>query len=165
MPRVAPTTDLPAFGLNLDLDSLRRAIQLEYAEVAEHPELGFHFSVGRPLARILGYDPAWLDGIPEASIESFAGTGNPFSLGRLQPGERVVDVGSGAGIDSLIAARMVGGTGQVIGVDMTPAMLDKARRAATDAGLQNVEFREGTGDALPVEDGWADGVISNGVLN
>jgi len=165
MPRVAPTPDLPAFGLNLDLDSLRRAIQLEYAEVAEHPELGFHFSVGRPLARILGYDPAWLDGIPEASIESFAGTGNPFSLGRLRPGERVVDVGSGAGIDSLIAARMVGGTGQVIGVDMTPAMLTKARRAATDAGLQNVEFREGTGDALPVEDGWADVVISNGVLN
>jgi hypothetical protein len=85
MPRVAPTTDLPGFELNLDLDSLRRAIQLEYAEVAEHPELGFHFSVGRPLARILGYDPAWLDGIPESSIESFAGTGNPFSLGRLQP--------------------------------------------------------------------------------
>jgi len=162
MPRVAPTTDLPAFGLNLDLDSLRRAIQLEYAE---HPELGFHCSVGRPLARILSYDQAWLDGIPESSIESFAGTGNPFSLGRLRPGERVVDVGSGAGIDSLIAARMVGGTGQVIGVDMTPAMLAKARRAATNAGLQNVEFREGTGDALPVEDGWADVVISNGVLN
>jgi SAM-dependent methyltransferase len=165
MPRVAPTTDLPGFGLNLDLDSLRRAIQLEYAEVAEHPELGFHFSGGRPLTRILGYDPAWLDGIPESSIESFAGTGNPFSLGRLQPGERVVDVGCGAGIDSLIAARMVGGTGQVIGVDMTPAMLAKAGRAARDAGLQNVQFREGTGDALPVEDGWADVVISNGVLN
>ncbi len=161
MPWVTPTIDLP----ELDLDALRRAIQLEYAEVAEHPELGFHFSVGRPLARILGYHPAWLDGIPESSIESFAGTGNPFSLGRLQPGERVVDVGSGAGIDSLIAARMVGGTGQVIGVDMTPAMLAKARRAAMDAGLQNVQFREGTGDALPVEDGWADVVISNGVLN
>ena len=161
MPRVTPTIDLP----ELDLDALRRAIQLEYAEVAEHPELGFHFSVGRPLTRILGYDPAWLEGIPESSIESFAGTGNPFSLGRLQLGERVVDVGSGAGIDSLIAARMVGGTGQVIGVDMTPAMLAKARRAVMDAGLQNVEFREGTGDALPVEDAWADVVISNGVLN
>ncbi len=149
----------------LDLDAFRRAIQLEYAEVAEHPELGFHFSVGRPLARILGYDRAWLDGIPESSIESFAGTGNPFSLGRLQPGERVVDVGSGVGIDSLIAARRVGGTGQVIGVDMTPAMLAKARQAAGDAGLQNVEFREGTGDALPVADAWADVVISNCVLN
>ena len=163
MPRVTPRGDVP--GLKLDLDSLRRAIQLEYAEVAEHPEYGFHFHVGRPLARILGYDAAWLDDIPEASIESFAGTGNPFSLGPLRPGERVVDVGSGAGLDSLIAARMVGRTGQVIGVDMTLAMLNKARRAATEAGDENVEFREGCGDALPVDDGWADVVISNGVLN
>ena len=105
------------------------------AEVAEHPELGFHFLVGRPLAQVLGYDPAWLEGIPEASIESFAGTGNPFSLRLLDPGEHVVDVGSGAGIDSLIAARMVGPAGRVIGVDMTPAMLAKARLAALQARL------------------------------
>jgi SAM-dependent methyltransferase len=163
MSQSTPKIDAP--GLSLDLDALRRAIQLEYTEVAEHPELGFHFFTGRPLARILGYDGAWLDGIPDASIESFAGTGNPFSLGRLQRGERVVDVGSGAGIDSLIAARMVGSTGRVIGVDMTPAMLDKARRATAQAGINNVEFREGTGEALVVEDGWADVVISNGVLN
>src|SRR5919197_2401737 len=91
----------------VDIESLRRAIQLEYAEVAEHPDLGFHFLVGRPLAKVLGYDPAWLEGIPEAAIESFAGTGNPFSFRLLAPGEQVVDVGSGAGIDSLIAARMV----------------------------------------------------------
>jgi SAM-dependent methyltransferase len=149
----------------LDVQSLRRAIQLEYAEVAEHPELGFHFFVGRPLTRILGYDSSWLERLPEATIASFAGTGNPFSLGPLLPGERVVDVGSGAGLDSLIAARMVGPGGQVIGVDMTPAMLDKARRGAADAALRHIEFREGMGEALPVEDAWADMVISNGVLN
>jgi arsenite methyltransferase len=148
-----------------DVESLRRAIQLEYAEVAEHPELGFHFLVGHPLAQVLGYDPAWLEGIPEASIESFAGTGNPFSLRLLASGERVVDVGSGAGIDSLIAARMVGPSGRVIGVDMTPAMVAKARVSALQAGLHNVDFREGTAEALPVCDGWADVVISNGVLN
>jgi arsenite methyltransferase len=149
----------------LDIESLRRAIQLEYAEVAEQPELGFHFLVGRRLAQVLGYYPAWLEGIPEASIESFAGTGNPFSLGALAVGERVVDVGSGAGIDSLIAARMVGPSGHVIGVDMTPAMTAKARLSAAVAGLHNVDFRDGLGEALPVADTWADVVISNGVLN
>jgi len=149
----------------VDLDSLRRAIQDEYAVVAEQPEHGFHFFVGRPLARLLGYDDAWLDGVPEATIASFAGTGNPFSLGALGPGERVVDVGSGGGIDSLIAAKMVGASGRVIGIDMTPAMLDKARTSAAAANMTNVEFREGFGESLPVEDGWADVVISNGVLN
>ncbi|HEY3062647.1 MAG TPA: methyltransferase domain-containing protein [Chloroflexota bacterium] len=149
----------------IDIESLRRAIQLEYAEVAEHPELGFHFLVGHPLARVLGYDPAWLEGIPEASIESFAGTGNPFSVRLLGSGEHVVDVGAGAGIDSLIAARMVGPSGHVIGVDMTPAMLAKARQSASQAGLHNVDLREGTAEALPISDGWADVIISNGVLN
>lgn len=149
----------------LDREGLRAAIQEEYTEVAAHPDKGFHFHTGRPLARLLGYPDAWLAGIPEGAIESFAGTGNPFSLGGLRPGERVVDVGCGAGIDSLIAARMVGDDGTVIGVDMTPAMLAKARRNATAAGARNVEFREGYGEALPVPDGWADVVISNGVLN
>jgi SAM-dependent methyltransferase len=150
---------------SVDIESLRRAIRLEYAEVAEHPEFGFHFLVGRPLARVLGYDPAWLKGIPEAAIESFAGTGNPFSLRLLGSGEHVVDVGCGAGIDSLIAAGMVGPDGAVIGVDMTPAMLAKARRAAAETGLDNLQFREGTAEALPIGDEWADVVISNGVLN
>lgn len=151
--------------LGLNLAELRQAIQDEYEAVALHPERGFHFHTGRSLARMLGYAEEWLAGIPETSIESFAGTGNPFSLGELKPGERAVDVGSGAGIDSLIAAKMVGPAGRVVGVDMTPAMLDKARRAAGEAGLKNVEFREGYGEALPVPDGWADVVISNGVLN
>jgi SAM-dependent methyltransferase len=152
-------------ALKLDLDQLRRAIQDEYAEVARNPDQGFHFHTGRTLAGLLGYDDAWLEGIPEGTIESFAGTGNPFSLGEIKPGERVVDVGCGAGIDSLIAARKVGADGAVIGVDMTPAMLEKARRSAADAGFTNVTFRQGFGEALPVADDWADVVISNGVLN
>ncbi len=117
------------------------------------------------MAHRLQYDDRWLEGIPEGAIESFAGTGNPFSLGILQPGEQVVDVGSGAGLDSLIAARMVGPGGWVISVDMTPAMLEKARRSAFEGGFANVEFRQGLAESLPVLDGWADVVISNGVLN
>jgi arsenite methyltransferase len=158
------TINVPA-PIEVDLTELRQAIQAEYAEVALHPAKGFHFHTGRPLARMLGYADAWLEGIPEGAIESFAGTGNPFSLGPLRSDERVVDVGSGAGIDSLIAARMVGSAGQVIGVDMTSEMLAKARHNAAMSGLTNVEFREGYGEMLPVPDAWADVVISNGVLN
>jgi SAM-dependent methyltransferase len=154
-----PTDALPA------LDQLRQAIQEEYALVATDPAHGFHFHTGRPLAKLIGYQEEWLAVVPEASLASFAGTGNPFQVGPLQPGERVVDIGCGAGIDSLIAAHMVGPTGQVIGVDMTPAMLEKARASAAEAHATNVEFRFGYGEALPVEDGWADVVISNGVLN
>lgn len=150
---------------DVDLKHLRQAIQDEYTLVAREPDRGFHFHTGRQLAALLGYPEVWLDGIPEPTIASFAGTGNPFSVGAVQAGERVVDVGCGGGIDSLIAARMVGPTGHVIGVDMTPAMLEKARTSATMAGLDNLEFREGFGEALPVDDGWADVVISNGVLN
>jgi SAM-dependent methyltransferase len=149
----------------LDVNELREAIRKEYEAVATSPEQGFHFHTGRPLARLLDYDETWLEGIPEASIESFAGTGNPFSLGQIKAGERVVDVGSGAGIDSLIASKMVGPAGYVVGVDMTPAMLKKAQQAAAVAGQENVAFRDGFGEALPVSDGWADVVISNGVLN
>jgi arsenite methyltransferase len=152
-------------GLNLNMDELRASIRGEYSTVAKDPGHGFHFHTGRKLARILGYCAEWIDALPIGAVESMAGTGNPFSLGELKPGERVVDCGSGAGTDSLIAARMVGPTGHVIGVDMTPEMLAKARQGATQAGLTNVEFREGYLEALPVPDEWADVVISNGVLN
>ena len=150
---------------SLDLGHLRQAIQEEYTAVARDPRRGYHFHTGRPLASLLGYHDDWLEGLPEGSIASFAGTGNPFRIGHLQPGEQVVDVGSGAGLDSLIAAKMVGPDGQVIGVDMTPAMLEMARKSAREAGAGNVEFREGLAESLPVPDGWADVVISNGVLN
>lgn len=148
-----------------NLEALRAAIQVEYAAVALNPEQGFHFHTGRPLAAILGYHDEWLKDIPEASIESFAGTGNPFSIRELVPGEHVVDVGCGAGMDSMIAAKMVGPSGRVVGVDMTPVMLAKAQRNASEAHFSNVEFREGYGESLPISDEWADVVISNGVLN
>jgi arsenite methyltransferase len=152
-------------GAGLDIGELREAIRQEYDLVAREPGRGFHFHTGRPLAPLLDYDDAWLDGLPEETIASFAGTGNPFRLGALARGEHVVDVGSGAGLDSLIASRMVGATGYVIGVDMTPAMLARARQSAATSALQNVEFRDGYAEALPIPDDWADVVISNGVLN
>lgn len=149
----------------VDARALRAAIRAEYAAVARDPTRGFHFHTGRTLADTLGYTDEVLAGIPEDAIESMAGTGNPFALGAIAAGERVVDAGSGSGVDSLVAARLVGRNGAVIGVDMTPDMVEKARAAASAAGVGNVEFREGYLEDLPVDDGWADVVISNGVLN
>lgn len=149
----------------VDVAALRDAIRAEYAAVARTPGRGFHFHTGRRLARLLGYDDGLLAGIPDEAIASMAGTGNPFSLGPVAEGEHVVDCGSGAGVDSLVAARLVGPAGAVIGVDMTPEMVEKARAAAVVVGLANVEFRQGYLEALPVDDGWADVVTSNGVLN
>ena len=161
----APVPNLAQPIDGLDRGRLRQAIQEEYATVAEDPGRGFHFHTGRPLARILGYAETWLEGVPERSIDSFAGTGNPFRLGHIEPGAHVVDVGSGAGIDSLIAGKMVGAAGRVIGVDMTPAMVARARESAAAMGADHVEFREGVAEALPIPDAWADVVISNGVMN
>jgi arsenite methyltransferase len=155
------TLDPPA----IDVDELRASIRAEYAAVAAEPDRGFHFHTGYRLAAILGYPQEWIESLPAGAVASMAGTGNPFTLGEIQPGERVVDCGSGAGADALIAARIVGPTGRVVGIDMTPEMLAKARASASEAGLTNVEFREGILEALPVETGWADIVISNGVLN
>ena len=151
--------------VDVNTTTLRDAIKDEYKQVAEDPGKGFHFHTGRRLTKIVGYQDEWLTGVSELAIASFAGTGNPFAMGELAPGERVVDVGSGGGIDSLVAARMVGPTGQVVGIDMTPAMLEKARAAAAESAIDNVEFREAYMEELPVADGWADVVISNGVLN
>ena len=154
-----------AKAIDVDTATLRKAIQDEYKVVAEHPGRGFHFHTGRRLTKIVGYKDEWLIGVSELAIESFAGTGNPFAMGELAAGEHVVDVGSGGGIDSLIAAHMVGPTGRVVGIEMTPAMLEKARAAAAESGVDNVEFREAYMEELPVPDGWADVVISNGALN
>ncbi len=150
---------------NISLDQLRVEIKKEYANVALDPAKGYHFHTGRRLIGILGYDEALFAGLPEANIASFAGTGNPFSLGPIHPGDTVVDIGSGAGFDSLIASRLVGPAGRVIGFDMTAEMLTKARAGAAAMGATNVEFREGLAEALPLPDDFADVVISNGVLN
>lgn len=149
----------------LDVDVLRTAIQDEYAEVAACPMKGFHFHTGRFLASRLGYPAARVDALPGAVVESFAGVGNPFSWGDLNPGETVIDLGAGAGFDALLAASMVGPNGRVIGVDMTRAMLDKARHNAAVLGLGNVGFREAYLEDLPLPDASADVVISNGVIN
>lgn len=149
----------------ISLDELRMEIQKEYTNVALDPNKGYHFHTGRKLANILGYDEALYADLPEGNIASFAGTGNPFSVGDIHAGETVVDVGSGAGFDSLIASRLVGVTGKVVGVDMTPEMLNKARTGAEEMGASNIKFREGLAESLPIPDNFADVVISNGVLN
>jgi arsenite methyltransferase len=149
----------------VDVNSLRDSVKEKYREVALEPRGPYHFHTGRRLAKALGYPDRSVEAMPEYAIESFAGVGNPFSLRPLSPGEKVVDLGSGAGFDCFIAAEAVGREGSVVGVDMTAEMLSKARGSADALGLQNVEFREGLLEALPVEDGWADAVISNGVIN
>jgi SAM-dependent methyltransferase len=149
----------------VDAAALRDHVRDKYRDVALDPRGTYHFHTGRPLARRLGYDTTLVDALPDRAVDSFAGVGNPFSLRTLEPGARVVDVGSGAGFDSFIAAAQVGATGAVIGVDMTAEMLDKSRGTAAVLGYEHVEFREGLAEALPVDDGWADVVISNGVIN
>jgi 2-polyprenyl-3-methyl-5-hydroxy-6-metoxy-1,4-benzoquinol methylase len=147
------------------VDTLRAEVKKEYAVVAKDPQQGFHFHTGRRLAELLGYENVLLDQFPENVIESFAGTGNVFKLGEIKPGEYVLDIGCGAGMDSLIAARQVGPEGMVIGVDMTPEMIEKARQNAVEAGVDNIEFIEDYSEQLPVPTEWADVIISNGAIN
>jgi SAM-dependent methyltransferase len=151
--------------LLVDIESLREQVREKYREVAVDPGAQYHFHTGRLLARKLGYDAAVVDALPDQAVESFAGVGNPFSLRTIARTERVVDVGSGAGFDSFVAAAYVGPEGRVVGVDMTSEMLEKSRATASAQGLVHVEFRQGFAEALPVDDGSADVVISNGVFN
>lgn len=151
--------------VTVDVDRLREEIQTKYREVVADPEATFHFHTGLTAAGRAGYKDAWFDGVPTGSIASFAGVANPFHWGLPNEGENVVDVGSGAGMDSMIAARAVGPNGAVVGVDMTPEMLERSRGEAAAAGIENVDFREGLAERLPVEESWADLVISNGVIN
>ena len=151
--------------MDLDISVLRDAIQDEYKVVPSDPQQGFHFHTGLKFAKILEYPQEWIDMVPESSLESFAGTGNPFRMEKLNRGEKVVDMGCSAGFDSFVASGMVGQDGHVIGVDMTPEMLEKAQRSAQSSGVENVEFRLGYAEELPVPDEWANVVISNGVLN
>lgn len=150
---------------NISDNVLRDAIKKEYAQVALNPGKGYHFHTGRDAAKRIGYNPELYAELPEDNIASFAGTGNPFSLGPINDGDVVVDVGSGAGFDTLIAARLVGPHGRAIGIDMTPEMLERARVGATSMKLTNAEFQEGFADELPFSDEFADVIISNGVLN
>jgi arsenite methyltransferase len=151
--------------VDVDAEALREEVRLKYRQVATNPGGTYHFHTGRFLARHLGYDEAVTASLPDAAVESFAGVADPFSLRSLQTGDHVVDVGSGAGFDSFVAAHFVGPTGRVVGVDMTEEMLAKSRATAGQLGLAHVEFREGLAERLPVEDGWADVIISNGVIN
>ena len=154
-----------AFEVMVDPEALRGKVKEKYREVAMNPRGSFHFHTGRPAAARLGYDERLTASFPDSAIELFAGVANPFSLRSLSAGERVVDLGSGGGFDCFVAAMQVGPKGHVVGVDMTREMLVKARRVAAEMGLTHVEFREGLIEDLPVEDGWADVVISNGVIN
>lgn len=153
-------TELP-----VDPVALREEVKSKYRDVARNPNGEHHFHTGRPLARRLGYDPALVDSMPDAAVESFAGVANPFSLRALDPGEKVVDAGSGGGFDCFVAANQVGPQGKVVGIDMLPEMLEKSRKTTAVMGLTQVEFREGLLEQIPVQDGWADVVISNGVIN
>ena len=151
--------------LAVDPAALRASVREKYREVALAPDGQFHFHTGRPLAALLGYDRQLVDALPDRAVESFAGVANPFSPRPVGQDDRVVDVGSGGGFDCFVAAQLVGPGGQVIGVDMTPEMLARSRETARQMGFSHVEFREGLAEQLPVDDGWADLVIANGVLN
>jgi len=149
----------------VDVEALRAEVSNKYRDVALDPHREYHFHTGRQHAVRLGYDQPTIDQLPDRAVESFAGIANPFSLRALRPGERVVDLGSGAGFDSFVAALLIGEGGSVVGIDMTPEMLTKSRETAELLNMDNVEFMEGFLEALPIEDGWADVVISNGVFN
>ncbi len=149
----------------VDREVLRTQIAAKYTEVALDPEKGFHFHTGRPLAAMLGYGLEEVDSLPSSVVESFAGTGNPFSMGRMPTGATVLDIGCGAGFDTLLAARQVGPAGRVIAVDMTEAMLEKTRAAARALAFGHVDVRMGFAEDLPVDSESVDVVISNGVIN
>lgn len=149
----------------VDIAALEEKVKAMYREVALTPEHDFHFEMGRALAERLGYAPADLDAIPAEAIDSFAGVGYYFDLAELKPGESVVDLGSGSGTDSFVAALKVGTTGRVIGVDMTDEQLAKAERLRTAAGFGNVTYRKGYIESTGLADGSVDAVISNGVVN
>jgi arsenite methyltransferase len=153
-----------AVGVTVDVELLKCEIKKTYAAVSQQPEGSFIFPTGRAWAEDLGYPPELTD-VPDLAVESFAGVANPWELGRLAPGEHVLDLGCGAGTDSLVAAQMVGDAGQVTGIDMTPEMLAKARAAADEMGATNVRFVQTEAEQLPFDADLFDVVVSNGVID
>ena len=156
---------MSAVGVPVDVDVLRDEIQKTYTEVSTDQDAEFIFPTGRAWARDLGYPEPELSRVPDGSVESFAGVANPFALGAIERGSTVLDLGCGAGSDLLVAAQMVGSGGRVIGVDMTPSMLERARESAGAMGLSNVEVHESLIESLPLADASVDVVISNGVID
>jgi len=158
---MAPETTMP-----VDAERLREEIRKVYSEVVRDPKRGYHFHTGPEYAvERLGYPAQALAELPDSVTAPFAGVGNPLAMGEPRPGETVVDIGAGGGMDSFLAARSVGPSGRVIAVDMTDAMLERGRESAALSGTPWVEYRKGLAEALPVSDGAADLVISNGVIN
>ena len=156
---------MEATRATVDVQELETKVKDMYRHVAQEPKGKYHFELGRALAEHLGYPSEVLDRIPDGAIESFAGVGYFFDLANLREGERVIDLGSGSGMDVFFAADRVGSDGAVVGIDFTAEQLAKARGLAADAGHSQVEFREGRIEQLPAEDGSFDCVISNGVIN
>jgi arsenite methyltransferase len=156
---------MSAIAIPVDVEVLRCEIRKTYTDVSTHQDQEFIFPTGRAWAQDLGYPEPELSRVPEASAASFAGVANPFALGELEPGETVLDLGCGAGTDLLVAAQKVGPAGRAIGVDMTAAMLDRARESAAQMGLANVELHESLIESLPLADASVDVVISNGVID
>ncbi len=146
-------------------EEIRAAVKQRFANIARSPDQEKKFPVGPASAKALGYDSQEIDALPPSVAESFCGVGNPLGLGEVRPGQAVLDLGCGAGQDSLLAARRVGPPGKVVGVDMAPEMVEKARHNAQSLDLTNVEFRQAEIENLPLPDGSVDLVISNGVLN
>jgi arsenite methyltransferase len=153
-----------AIEIPIDVDLLKKEIKKTYAALSQDPGKDFVFPTGRAWAEDLDYPPE-LANVPDTAADSFAGVANPFALGRLEDGERVVDLGCGAGTDSLVAAQMVGQNGHVTSIDMTPEMLEKARAATAELGMTNVDFLEGEIERLPLANESVDVVISNGVID
>jgi arsenite methyltransferase len=152
-------------GSQLDTNELEQRVKRMYEEVALEADNEFHFETGRALAERLGYPAAALDQIPAEAIESFAGVGYFLDLAAIVAGESIMDLGSGSGMDSFLAAALTGTGGYVVGIDMTDAQLAKARRLAAEGGFTNTEFRDGYIERPPVDDATFDCVISNGVVN
>ncbi len=156
---------MSATGAPVDVEVLRMEIRKTYTDVSTDQEQDFIFPTGRSWAQDLGYPEPELSRVPDATVESFAGVANHWLLGRVEPGEVVLDLGCGAGTDVLIAAQMAGRAGRALGVDMTAAMLERAEASAREIGLANVELHESLIEALPLDDASVDVVISNGVID